>query len=253
LLILWSFLNPGLNLGSDHRKFEFTQTASGKLHRRETRREIMDGEQIQDGSGSKTSPSLPVNAVVTRLLRPTSGQSFDDSLVEMNATASSDEAAEDRRFRRLATQVDREASTLIGILITLAERRARCLVTMQSGWEWSGVTTGVGRDFAVLLADDGRRAVLRLRAVSSVQTVGAEEATGENEPPIDNTFEALLSEFAGYDDEVTIVLDRPKAAESQLTGKSAWQGSDIACVRGAHGLGSYAYVPIASIIGLVTS
>jgi hypothetical protein len=195
----------------------------------------------------------PKNAVVARLSLPSAEQSFDHSMFEMSAASSADQAAEDRRFRRLATQVDRESSTLIGILITLAERRSRCLVTMKSGWEWSGVTTGVGHDFAVILADDDRRAVLRLSALSSLQTVDTDECTGENEAPIDNTFEALLSEFAGYEEEVTVVLDQPSETKPLLTGKSAWQGSDMACIRGAHGTGTYSYVPIGSIIGLVTS
>lgn len=96
------------------------------------------------------------------------------------ADARVDREVEARIRRRWLEQQAREGSSLAGLLLDLAERRARVTVRTRAGAALAGVVVALGSDFAVLRSADRGDTLVPLSAVATVRTEsGAPDPVGD--------------------------------------------------------------------------
>ncbi len=177
----------------------------------------------------------------------------DRALEELLATSHADGL----RDRRLRGMVAREESTLSGVLVTLAEQRARVTIRTSSGWECRGSLTAVGTDVAVLRGDDFRSYSVRTSHISSVapdrtSVPLAGNVTGDRQGSA-LSFESLLRDMHALDAAMHVVMDGDSRA-----GVASWVGIDLACIVAAgtggpgHALATPCFVRLDAIVAVIT-
>jgi hypothetical protein len=156
---------------------------------------------------------------------PTSDEHLERALEELLADSHARSLA-DRRLSRLAA---REESTLCGVMVTLAESRARVTIRTSCGWECRGALTAVGTDVVVVRGDDFRNYSVRTSHIStvtpdrsSVRLAG--NITGDR-PGSSLSFDALLRDMHALDAAMQVVMDG-----DTRTGVASWVGTDLACI-----------------------
>jgi hypothetical protein len=181
----------------------------------------------------------------------------DRALEELLAEARGEahaEAVRDRRMRRL---VSREESTLMGVLVTLCEQRARVTLQTSCGWECHGALSAVGDDVVVVRGDDMRNYSVRISHVSSVTPDRssvrlAGNVTGDRAGS-ELSFDSLLRDMHALDAVMQVVMDGDRQ-----TGVASWVGVDVACIvtAGRGGPGQAAATPcfvrLDSIVAVIT-
>ncbi len=153
--------------------------------------------------------------------------------------------------------VAREESTLSGVLVTLAEQRARVTVRTAGGWECRGALTAVGSDVAVLRGDDFRSYAVRTSHMASVapdrtSVPLAGNITGDRAGSA-LSFDSMLRDMHALDAAMHVVMDGDSRA-----GVASWVGVDLACIVAAgsggpgHALATPCFVRLDSIVAVIT-
>jgi hypothetical protein len=183
------------------------------------------------------------------------GHTLEAALSTLVTEGQAHEAVEDRRARRLNRLVERESSTLMGILVELAERRAGVLIELRSGLVVRGTITAVGADAVIVFSAVARqRSVLRTHAIATVRAIEAQEVTGDRSPTWSTTFHDIVTDLSGHDDNVTVHV----GGGDPVTGTLLWVGIDVLCLAATQpptdqlGLGTQAYVALDSVTAVLT-
>ena len=149
-----------------------------------------------------------------------------------------------RQRRHWVRQGEREATTLVGLLVNLAESGAEIGLDVAGGRRFGGRVRGVGPDVVTLVGSDGRAVVVRLDRVSLVRPHRDDRGqhAGHRVASLSSRFTEVLVELAAERPTVAVHL----AEGDPVLGRLQWCGRDVCCVTG----GSPAlplYVPIAAI------
>jgi hypothetical protein len=176
---------------------------------------------------------------------------FSLSVATMTDEVLAAEAAEDRRARRLNRLVERESSTMTGVLVELAERRVAAVIEVAGGLTVRGLVTAVGSDVVVLLSsNDRRRSIVRMQTIGSLRISEASEITGDRPGSLAANFQDTLAQLAGVDEIVTMFGSSGPSA----TGTLIWVGADVACLSaGNHSTDKFTYVALGSLTAVVTA
>jgi hypothetical protein len=166
------------------------------------------------------------------------------------ADARAREAADARvRERWLRAQAEEESS-LAGVLLSLAERRATVVVTTAAGARHQGAVTAVGGDFAALETPAGMGTLLSLAAVADVRVVSGTDGRRSTAPTTGDGADRgalgvrladVLAQAAGQRPRVSI-----SAGAVSVLGDLWAVGGDVLTVR-TDGAAGVAYVGLASV------
>jgi small nuclear ribonucleoprotein (snRNP)-like protein len=198
---------------------------------------------------------------------------LDDFAVQAAAEA----VVESRQTRRLNATVEGSSSTLVGVLVTLAELRVTVHLTTANGWACTGQLTAVSEHAAVLLTNRGttsgrgvtagrgttagfgtaanrppQRVVIALDALVSVTPLAGELVSGDQEGQMSLSVAGFLSDLVGLGEPVTVIL----RTASTVTGIPLWSGADTVCIdtsRHASLRGAPVYVSIAHVEAVITT
>ncbi len=155
------------------------------------------------------------------------------------------EASDDRRARRLARVLERDASTFTGILVEAAERRVAVTLDMLGNISLCGQITAVGEDCVIVTdAITSERSLVRSSAVRAVRTINSFDLTGDRNADMSASFQGLLEDLGALNEFVTVTCVDGSSCAGQLN----WVGQDIAQLAvGRRGSPSHAYLPTWSI------
>jgi hypothetical protein len=161
------------------------------------------------------------------------------------ADARAREAADARvRERWLRAQAE-EGSSLAGVLLALAERRATVVVTTVGGRRHRGVVAGVGLDFVALQAPAGTTTLVAFAAVGDVRVADAGRrvapTTGEAPRPLGARLGDVLAQAAGQRPRISV-----QAGVAAVVGDLRAVGDDLLTLR-ADGAAGAVYVALASV------
>ena len=163
------------------------------------------------------------------------------------ADARVEAAAVARSRERSLREQERETTTLVGVLVTLAERGSTTVLELVGGRRTQGVVTGVGRDFCAV-RHQGGDALVALDAIVAVRPPPGERApTGARPTSLDLTMAEALVDLAGCRTRVAVAITGSGQA---ICGELASVGDDVICVRpgaGSERAGTV-YVPLASVV-----
>jgi hypothetical protein len=176
-------------------------------------------------------------------------------LDDFAAEQSAHQSAEAIRSRRMQRAMEQDATTFVGVLVSLAEQRTRATVLLRSGWAYSGRITAVGSDALVMLGHDARRAVVRISAISSLtldeQPSSATASstgtgvTGDRLGATSLTFDATLRDLCAYEADITLIT-----TTSPINEPVQWIGIDVARTGKPSQPGQY--VRLESILAVMT-
>ncbi len=180
---------------------------------------------------------------------------FETALSTLVTDGQASEAVEARRARRLSRLMERESSTMTGILVELAERRVGVLIELHDGLVVRGTITAVGADVVIVFSTATRqRSVVRTVAIAALRATDAAEVTGDRTPTWTTTFHDIVTDLSGHDDTVTVHL----GGGDPLSGTLSWVGVDVLCVAASApsldhlGTGPLAYVALHSVTAVIT-
>jgi hypothetical protein len=180
---------------------------------------------------------------------------IDAALTMLVTDAYAHEAAEARRARRLSRLMERESSTITGILVELAERRVGVVIDLRDGLVVRGSITAIGTDVVIVFSGVTRqRSVLRTDAIAAVRAVDAAEVTGDRSPTWSTTFHDIVTDLSGHEETVTVHV----GGGDPLSGTLSWVGLDVLCLSATQssadhqGTGPLAYVALHSVIAVLT-
>ncbi len=194
-----------------------------------------------------TDPLLHCPAVPTQ--RPYRDRSESD-VDRWAADARVEAAAMARTRERSLREQERETTTLVGVLVALAERGSATVIDLVGGRRTQGVVTGVGRDFCAV-RHHGGHALVSLDAIVAVRPPPGERApTGARPTSLDLTMAEALVDLAGCRTRVAVAVAGSGRA---ICGELASVGDDVVCVRPDHDpagneRAGTVYVPLASVV-----
>jgi hypothetical protein len=167
-----------------------------------------------------------------------SGPSFGERLTRWAADARADEALVRRDREALLRRAAGESTSLVGVLLDVAEGGRAVLVVTSSGRRHRGVVDVVGTDF-VALRTEAALVLLPLAALTAVHADSVAATDREDEPAFG--FAEALALLAEDRPHVLVVT----AAEG-VAGELRWCGTDVLAVGDA-------YVPLAAVLEVVTA
>jgi hypothetical protein len=187
------------------------------------------------------------------------GEQIDSIIQHVNEFAA-DHQTDALRTRLLQRTIDRDSSSLAGILLSLSEQRCRIVATLSSGFVSRGHITSCGTDVIVLVGDDGRRTLIRTDEIDYV-AVDSQEisstsglrafATGDREPSTSHTFESVLRDLYAYGAAGTLVTRNGLISETVK-----YLGTDVVVVGKPPTVRTAShfvqYVRLASVIAVIT-
>ncbi len=177
------------------------------------------------------------------LLRGADTPSFTSRLDAWVADAHVDEAARQRSRERWLRDVAEQESTLVGVLLDLAERRSSIAVTTAARRR-HGVISAMGADFVALRQAGGAEALLALAAISQVRTGGGgDPAVGDRMVTSEYRLLDVLAQLAAERERVRLVTRDGDA----VTGTLRNVGHDVVVVRADGDPPGTAYLPGAAI------
>ncbi len=176
---------------------------------------------------------------------------FDSHLV---SDLAAEQHADTIRHRRLNRVMEEESATFAGVLVSLAERRTRCVITLNTGWSCRGTLSAVGADVVVVINDDQRRSLVRISSMDSVapeettafSTRGPLSVTGDRPGLSSLTFESALRDLFAFEASLALVI-----GTCSVPAPVQWLGTDVAMVRQPR-QAIPKYVHISSIVAVIT-
>jgi hypothetical protein len=169
------------------------------------------------------------------------------SLSAWVASLVADEAARSRSRTAWLARQAAEEGTFAGVLLDLAERRARVVVHLHNGRRHRGTLTLVGRDFCGLRSGTGRDVLVADRGLASVRTLPDDAITvGDRPARTDLTLAEALAALAEHRTRAMIIGHDPDDA---VAGELRSVGADLVTVR-LDGGGGTAYVATAAVLEL---
>ena len=162
-----------------------------------------------------------------------------------------DAAAARSRARWLRVQAE-ESSTLLGVLVDLAERASPVVLHGRAGRRHRGVVTIVGEDFCAVRTDANLDVFLAYHAISSIRPDTRGPApTGHRSVQADVDLVRFLS---------TVAADRPRVLivttvdEDGIAGELRSVGRDVVALRldGPDRASAYVAIPVIAEVSLVT-
>lgn len=152
-------------------------------------------------------------------------------------------AAEERARRRWLGEQAVAASTLVGIMVDLAEQSAQVSLSLPDH-TCAGRVVGVGADFCVVNQTHGRPAVVALRHVRAVQPEpGARLAAGDRAPALDMSLAATFSSMA---EERLLVAVRTGA--TTFEGEVYGIGEDVVTLRSDPPNRRSTHIPLPAVV-----
>lgn len=136
------------------------------------------------------------------------------------------EAVQQRQRRYWRRQEEREATTMVGLLVTLTESGADLTVQLDGDLRVSGRLVELGSDVAVLQDRAGRTTVVALEQVMALRPAAASELTGDRPAPSGVRFAERIAELSAEEPDVSVHLTDGDAVRGRLR----WTGQDVCCV-----------------------
>lgn len=136
------------------------------------------------------------------------------------------EAVQQRQRRYWRRQEEREATTLVGLLVTLAEAEAEVTVHVDGDLRVTGRLLEVGTDVAVMQDRAGRTTIIALGKVTSLGAAAGTEVTGDRPSPLAVRFAERVAELSADEPDVSIHL----GSGDPVVGRLRWTGQDVCCV-----------------------
>ncbi len=203
-----------------------------------------------------------------QLHRISAQHTFDAAVADLSAELAAEAASESRRNRRLHRLIERESSTLIGVLVEAAERRLNVSVSCRGGLGIQGTVTAVGPDFVSLVPidrtrmngrpDDSipqsfRRMVVRIDDITSFRVDSNADVTGDRIGTESFNFTDFVADVAGSEQQVTLHLDDG----APLIGEVQWASAEVVCLKQSRrthpaDMGHFTYARLDAITALVT-
>ncbi len=155
-----------------------------------------------------------------------------------------------RQRRYWGRQEDRETTTLVGLLVNLAEWGGEISLDVDGARRFVGALCGVGADVAMLRGRDGRALVISLDYVSLVrpQASDRKEHTGDRPATLSAVFHEVLAELSADRPSVAIHLGHGEPVQGRLQ----WCGVDVCCLHSGTPTQSV-YVPLMAIAAVAVT
>jgi hypothetical protein len=161
----------------------------------------------------------------------------------VSALAADEAAARRARIQWLQRQAEEEG-TFAGVLADLGDRRRPVLVSLRGGRRHRGTVAMLGTDLCALRLATGREVLVRLTAITSVQTLAEDPVTtGDRAVRAETSMADALTHLAGERTRLLLVHDGGAAS---TVGEARACGRDVVTVR-LDGDGGTAYVALASV------
>ncbi len=177
------------------------------------------------------------------LVRGPGAPSFTSRLDAWVADARVDEAARQRSRERWLRDVAEQESTVVGVLLDLAERRAPIAVTTAARRR-HGVISAMGADFVALRQAGGAEALLALGAIRQIRTGGGgDPAVGDRMVTSELRLHDVLAQLAAERERVHLVTHDGDAVSGTLRNV----GHDVVVLRADGDPPGTAYLPSAAI------
>lgn len=160
------------------------------------------------------------------------------------------DAVNARQRRHWGRQEDRETTTLVGLLVNLAEWGGDVSLDVDGGRRFVGALRGVGADVATLHGRDGRALVISLDYVSLVRPQASDrtEHTGDRPATLNALFNEVLAELSTDRPSVAVHLGRGEPVQGRLQ----WCGLDVCCLRSGTPA-QPVYVPLMAIAAVAVT
>lgn len=171
-------------------------------------------------------------------------------LASWAASLRADEAATARARERFLVRTAEEDATFAGVLLDLAERGGPVVLSLSGGRRHRGVVGAVGRDFCLLLTDQGGQVVVAHRGIASVRPEGRSAGAPGGRP---------VAVSAGLAEALAIVAeDRPRAlvvtaGDDGLAGELRGVGRDVLTLLLDGPDRPRAHVPIDNVVEVVVA
>lgn len=156
---------------------------------------------------------------------------FLADLARWTADTRGEEAAASRVRERWLRQQAVEDARFTGVLVDLAEQHARVALHTAVGRSVHGRMAAVGRDFCVVVHDDGTATFVALAAVGAVRPEPGQrsvDADSERAAPLAAGLAGVLAHLAPDRPRVRVVVE---GGEGPLTGELRTVGADVATLR----------------------
>ena len=163
------------------------------------------------------------------------------------ADAVAEQAARERAQERALVEAAEAESTLLGVLVDVAERGERIVVRTEGGRLVQGVVSAVGRVFAVVRAGDNAIAFVPVGGISVLRTESPEAPGGARGGVVDASLGAVLAGVAAADRPRVQVTVRGE--EQPLVGELRSVGLDV--VRLDLDGRTTTFLPLAQVVLLV--
>lgn len=136
------------------------------------------------------------------------------------------EAIDERRRRHWRAQEERDTTTLVGLLVTLAEGGSDVGVSVEGDRRFDGHIRGIGEDMVSLQTRDGRRTLVNLARVRWIRPTGTLQLTGDRTPPVALRFVEAVAELCAEQPDVAVHLE----SGEPVRGRLRWCGEDVCCI-----------------------